>query len=283
MVTCLRQTLNWDVTLKVRVQLNHNQKMIWKAPRTEMKTVTICFIFSTMCSHAQNLILNGGFEEYYSCPKAPGDFEFCKYWYLANYSTPDYFRRCVDGSSAFSIPYNIGGMQEAHSGTAYAGLFLISAESSHREYIQGELSEKLRNGEKYIISFFISWGDFSSTFCDRIGFSFSEEKILPKKELRWDYPHLSKSNGCVSLELDRLKNRDSWHLVEFEYIAKGNEKFLVIGVFADNLAKRDFNKLISKNHVNKHARKKEAYFYIDDVSLVAAGTKTQFSHEIKKE
>jgi OOP family OmpA-OmpF porin len=249
----------------------------------EMKALIVCLVFLTIQVQGQNLILNGGFEEYYSCPRAPGDFEFCRNWYLANYSTPDYFRRCSEGSAAFNIPYNHAGMQEPNSGNAYVGLFLLSGEKqTHREYIQGELCQKLDKGKKYSVSFYVSWGDFFSTFCDRVGFSFSHEKIIPKKKLIWDFEPLVKSDGCVSLKLDSLKNRNSWHLVKFEYTAKSNEKFLTIGLFEDNLSKKDFNKLVSKEHIDKYARKKEAYLYIDDVLVVAVDGKGEFSHQIKK-
>ncbi len=245
-----------------------------------VRVLIVCLTFLTINAHCQNLILNGDFEEYYSCPQAPGDFEFCKYWYLANYSTPDYFRRCSEGSAALNIPYNHAGVQEPHSGNAYVGLLLVSGKNpTHREYIQGELRQRLNKGEKYLVSFYINWGDFFSTFCDRIGFNFSNEKIIPKKKVSWDFAPLLKSNGCVLLEIDSLKNRDNWHLVKFEYAAKGNEKFLILGVFEDNLSKKDFKKLVGREYIDKYAKRKEAYFYIDDVSVVPIDGKIEFTHE----
>jgi hypothetical protein len=250
----------------------------------EMKTLIAFLVFLTIQVQGQNLILNGGFEEYYSCPQSPGDFEFCRNWYLSNYSTPDYFRQCNEGSAAFNIPYNHAGMQEPNSGNAYVGLFLLSGENlAHREYIQGELCQKLEKGKNYSVSLYISWGDFFITFCDRIGFSFSNEKIIPKKKPTWDFSPLPKSDGCVSLQLDSLKDRDSWHLIEFEYTAKGNENFLTIGLFEDNLSGKDFNRLISKEYFGKFAKKKEAYFYIDDVMVVPADENRDFSHQIRIE
>jgi OmpA-OmpF porin, OOP family len=249
----------------------------------EVRVLIVFLTFLTIHVHGQNLILNGDFEEYYSCPQAPGDFEFCKNWYLANFSTPDYFRRCSKGSFAFNIPYNHAGMQEPSSGNAYVGLFLISGENpTHREYIQGELRQKLIKGKKYLVSFCVSWGDFSSTFCDRIGFNFSNEKIIRKRKVTWDFAPLSRSVGCVLLPLDSLKNRDNWHLIKFEYTAKGDENFFIIGVFKDNLSTKYFDKLISKEYIDKYARKKEAYFYLDDVSIIPVDQKGEFSHQIKR-
>lgn len=249
----------------------------------EMRLKIVVFIilsFSLSTLKAQNLILNGDFEEYYDCPEEQGDFELCKNWYVPNYSTPDYFRACPGGSSAFGIPYNFNGKQESRSGKAYIGLGLIWGHNyKYREYVEGELKGPLQKGKEYLVVLYVNWADFSAIHCNKIGYLFTSGKQVPIGKVNYQNDILPRSSGCVKLDLEQLKDKEEWHKIEFIYIAKGGERYLTLGVFKDNLDKNEFEHLINVKYPNPYREKDYAYYYIDDISVVPVDGKREYSHE----
>src|SRR5690606_33467260 len=108
----------------------------------------------------------------------------------------DYFNTC---STVMGIPDNFNGSQDSKFGEGYAGMYLY-APGDYREYMQGELAQKLVKGEKYILSFYISRAEKSDYSINDIQVLFSQKKIdLPiKKELS-------------KMQLSRIKkNRFHW-------------------------------------------------------------------------
>jgi hypothetical protein len=76
------------------------------------------FFASGVCE-AQNLVPNGDFEQYHSCPTFHSQLDSALYWfnpglYLPGNSTPDYYNAC--GSPPASVPDNFCGSQNALSG-----------------------------------------------------------------------------------------------------------------------------------------------------------------------
>ena len=72
------------------------------------------------------------------------------------------------------------------------------------------------------------------------------------------------------IDLEEIENTD-WYLVEGEYIAKGNEKYVTIGNFVINIKKElKFRPDVEiKNKTIRKMKKKvrEAYYYLDDISI----------------
>ncbi len=106
--------------------------------------------------HSQNIIQNGGFEEFDKWAER----QYCQYsdveyftfyvqhWNTPSLSSPDYFthhpkRRC----NLFPV--------EPHSGHSYVGLTLYTDRGFH-EYINNTLSRPLQNGKTYYLEYWVA-------------------------------------------------------------------------------------------------------------------------------
>jgi len=82
------------------------------------------FVFTGNICCAQNLIVNGDFEDYTTCPWALSQLDFAQYWInptTVNGGTPDYYNACCT-STWVGVPKNNFGFQNAYSGSAYGGV-----------------------------------------------------------------------------------------------------------------------------------------------------------------
>ncbi len=72
-----------------------------------------------------NLVFNGDFEIYSSCPLSesspfqnPYEITKCTGWNAPTYGTSDYFHRCAT-NPIVSVPSNLGGFQQPFNGDGY--------------------------------------------------------------------------------------------------------------------------------------------------------------------
>ncbi|MEE9361514.1 MAG: OmpA family protein [Cellulophaga sp.] len=223
----------------------------------------IPFVFSLVgfLVSAQNLVRNPSFEDYTKCPKHLDDFNnFVANWSTASYGTSDYFNSCSD---IMGVPKNFNGYQNADFGNAYAGLYVYAPED-YREYLQAELKQTLQKDQEYKISFYISWADKSGYVIKDFGLLFSQEKlkIATKKVLSGRLRYKVKGNKYNLVEVKSVNFHEdvsAWVLVSINYVAKGNENFMILGNFKNNA--RTSKKLV------KEIGRKGAYYYVDMVSV----------------
>ncbi len=230
--------------------------------------ITICFLaFIPIICTSQNLVYNGSFEEYVSCPKHLGNFEAdVVSWNTPTQGSTDYFNSC---SLTMGAPENFNGKQDAFSGTGYAGFYLY-APQDYREYIQVPLKRTLQKGQEYDLSFKISLADDSDYAIKKFGVLLSNEEIKLdiKKELSKMHLYRMKQNTFYLLELNSnnyLKDMKSWTEVSTAFTATGKEQYLLIGNF--------FNNARTAKVKIKEGRKKGAYYYLDDVRLIQTNYK----------
>ena len=118
-----------------------------------MRTFSIYMFFLLNIScYAQNLILNGDFEDYINCPNGystpsiiPYEITKCNFWNAPTKGTSDYFNTC-SLSALTSVPQNGAGWQRPYSGNGYLGCAFASYNydgSMWWEYIQGTFSREL--------------------------------------------------------------------------------------------------------------------------------------------
>ncbi|MBL7888185.1 MAG: OmpA family protein [Bacteroidia bacterium] len=145
----------------------------------------------------------------------------------------------------------------AHSGTCYAGLRF---QSEYKEYMYVPLTETLERGQTYKFSMYVRLLNASTVTIKQLGVYFSEfvydKNMTFNKENQID---TSYSKG-ISGTLD-------WIPIKGEYVAKGGEKYIIIGNF--NQMHEDMVR-VNKWNIFEF---KEAYYYIDDVSLKKKSTK----------
>lgn len=222
------------------------------------------FLLASNALGQQNLILNGDFEEYWECPTNLTEIEKCKYVYNPlNYpppawsSTSDYFNSC-SSNSLISTPNNTFGFQDPRSGYGYVGFGNSkTATAYYNEYIQLELSEKLKKSIKYKIEVFVNLASHSEYTHSNVHFKFVEDNL---DYLDYFSEFMIPDFKNVNLITDTI----GWTKIEFEHIALGNEKYLIIGNF-DTGINTNFEFLYDLPGINNNFWN---YFYLDDASII---------------
>ena len=224
----------------------------------------VCLFFYSS-GIAQNLVNNPSFEDHFRCPNnfSTSSKEFVlPGWRSANTGTPDYYHQCSWGDC--DVPFNWAGESNAHSGLAYAGIYVWSRPTSkprsYREYIQGELKDALVKDKRYKIEFYFKLASYSVYTIDRIGLLLSDSAFALAGDQVIGIP------PTLSLMQNEPVTRGGWEHAEMEYRSKGGEKFVTIGNFFDNLTTQ-FAQLESRKGKSTMLTG-SAYFYIDDVSVI---------------
>jgi len=223
------------------------------------KIFIVIFLFLVSKTNAQNLVLNPSFEDTIACT---GTYAMqCKYWYWATYGSPDYFSEQPDifcGTSP--VPLSNAGFQYARTGVAYVGLApfvstTFPSFANRREYIGGILSDTLKQGHEYCVSFYVSVAEKLKYVVDGIGLFLSTDSAV-------DYtintnlsfvPQISNPSGNI------IYDTLNWMQISGTYIANGGEKYFTIGNFND-----DTNTLVDSTSGTLMG----AYLFIDDVSVI---------------
>ncbi len=212
-----------------------------------------------------NLVYNGDFELYSSCPTqvtSPGDPQIkkCLGWSTPTFATSDYFNFCAP--FYVGIPSNFFGTQWAKSGYGYCGFHPYSDVSltlQHWwEYLQDSLTNKLIANHTYSVSFYISWAENQSGLCCKnIGAYLSVNRPVDQN---------LKSSWNLSAQIkDTICRKDSlnWMLISGTFNALGSERYITIGHFADSTTTD--TALVKLSDGQYFA---QIYYYIDDVKLI---------------
>ncbi|MCR6641211.1 MAG: OmpA family protein [Sporocytophaga sp.] len=219
----------------------------------------------------QNLVPNPGFEEIFQCPQTfnnnISNKKIAPHWNSPSNGTPDLYNKCSKGEMG---THNLTGVTEPYKGDGFAGLILWEGNNGFREYLQVRLLQPLQKGELYNISFRYKLASYSQYSIDRIGFSLQDTNTLYKYS--HNIPHAT---------YERIKDKafdpqsGSWELLEMEYVAKGNEKYLTIGNFSDNKNTKSFS--LANINTSEPLLKTSAYYYIDEVYISPKYISTQKS------
>ena len=225
------------------------------------KFIIYLCLFSAIKADSQNLVLNPSFEDTIACPTTTAIPMQCEYWYTANIGSPDYFSEQPDifcGTSP--VPLSNVGFQYARTGVAYVGLApfvstTFPSFANRREYIGGGLSDTLKHGHEYCVSFYVSVAEEFKYVVDGIGLYLSVDSAV-------DYTintNLSFVPQISNLAGNIIYDTLNWVQISGTYIANGGEKYLTIGNFND-----DINTLVDSTSGTLMG----AYLFIDDVSVV---------------
>ncbi|WP_149275026.1 OmpA family protein [Pareuzebyella sediminis] len=220
---------------------------------------------------SQNLVRNPSFEYYKDCPKRLGNFTADVIsWSTPTEGTTDYFNSC---SVVMGAPENFNGNQQAEFGKGYCGLY-VYAPDDYREYLQAELTDTLKKGKEYRVSFYVSLAERSDFAVNEFGLLFAQDslKISTTKSLSKGLLYQKKGNIYTALEINYPKffsDTKNWTLVTTQFIAKGTEKYLVLGNFKNN----DRTRLLK----TKRNAERGAYYYIDMVAVT--GIENRLSQE----
>jgi gliding motility-associated-like protein len=227
--------------------------------------ILVCFfLFFGFVSKAQtNLVFNGDFEQYSSCPTGPSypaqnpNYEItkCLGWTTPTAATSDYLHVC--GSSQVQIPNNNMGWQYAHSGNGYCGFLAINLPDNWFEYIRGQTTQPLIGGHQYQVSFYASMGDYSKYAVSRIGAYISSSPISRNDT----YPFNNYSPQIKNPTGNYLNDTANWVLISGIYNAAGGEQFITIGNYTDTTLLGDTLNTFPPGSTDN------SYYFIDDVSV----------------
>ena len=203
---------------------------------------------------SQNLVPNGDFEQYNTCPLYLNQLYLTQFWDNPTSASPDFFNQC-DTTQYVSVPNNFFGFQPAHSGGGYSGIYVRDL-YNYREYIQVQLLSTLNPNSCYQFQMYVNVANVCSYTTDDIGVYFSDTAVFSNDfyVLSALTPQINNANGF--LILDTL----NWTPISGTYTAAGGENFLVIGNFKNDANTDTFT-------INSSGILDRAYFYIDDVSL----------------
>ena len=225
--------------------------------------------------HAQNLVPNPSFEEYTVCPNnyymLPND------WYTCS-GDPDYFNACDSiGNIDFSVPQNSFGYQHAFDGKAYCGFYSLSftATPPYKEYIGCHLLTPLIIGQKYFISFYISYveGAGIKMATNNIGLLFSTisyQDYQPYDTI-WGIPT---NNFAHVLDTNIITDSQNWSIIRGSIIADSAYQYILIGNFFD-IAHTDTLLYNNPIWLQQHA-----YYFLDKVCVSTDSLTCNSSDEI---
>jgi len=251
----LRLTTN---NLYQLLNINHIFKKFRPDSLSGNKPVFIVFLFF-LCAFSSlkaqvNLVPNGSFEEYVSCPIGIADFSVAN-WNVPTFGTSDYFNVCSIGDAA--VPSNFAGFQYPVNGNGYLGFVaggFVPSQFNSREYLQVELLESLIPNEVYEISFYLSLAEISRFSCNKLEITLSNSVT---NEFISSY--LTPNSYVLDVLTDHVNDTIEWKLCSLLFKAQGGEKFLILGVFDDD-QNADFSLF---NELNEAF----SYYFIDDFRL----------------
>lgn len=189
---------------------------------------------------------------------------------------------------------NFIGVQNPKSGNRFMGIVTtgkvgyispITGDSTFREYLLTELTTPLVIGQCYKLKFYASRADNSkyATPLQAALTSYNPAEvgntcsIGPISSINFGRL-LSTLNTNSFLETPTIIDDVNWTLCEFNFKAKGGEKFLTIGFFEDQYSSKivlnqNGNVITTTwNPTDIYLDEEEAYYYIDDVSLTPTGS-----------
>jgi gliding motility-associated-like protein len=247
--------------------------------------IVLFILSSTFCVAQANLVYNGDFELYDTCPvfpSSPGNYqiETCLGWKAPTYATSDYFNICAPVTTSVGVPINGFGYQLPYSGNAYCGGFVqYYAQSPNPvengwwvEYVQSRLIFPLKAGYEYEFAckIVLSTNDWDYAFW-RFGANFSQSPIS-----RSDAKPFT---GIIPQVINTLNNfitdTLNWTEIKGKFIAQGGEEYITLGFYVDTLAP-DTLKLI--NDFSTDPTNYGAYYYIDGCSLGETGNVSEYSN-----
>lgn len=206
----------------------------------------------------QNLIPNGGFEDYNTIPDLFANWYNCNVWDNANGTgTPDYFH--IYGSNESQLPDSYAAHLWPHSGEAIMGFLTWSSSSSganYREYLSIELTDPLVIGVPYSLSFWITNGEsnyYVGNSSNNVGIALSTTTIEQTANNPIGItPTFNNQNQIWS---------PSWQQITYSFIADSSYSYLTIGNFyPDSLT----NNSPQATYPNSFTG---SYYFVDDFEL----------------
>lgn len=190
------------------------------------------FIFTTIgFANAQNLVTNGSFELYSSCPTSVEQIQLATGWSVVHntgLASPDYYNACNQGAFV-GVPNNGVGYQHAYDGNAYSGIATYyGVLPNFREYIQTHLNSPLLAGHSYFVSFMTSRAEGHGMASNNLG------AVLSSSPLEGNGTYATINELPQLNNTSVITNENAWTEISGTYVALGGEEYLTIGNFFED-------------------------------------------------
>ncbi len=222
--------------------------------------VSLAFMVSNAI--AQNLVINPYFIPTKDS-KSEAQIYLAPGYSSPNAGTTDFYSRSAS-SHEVGIPKNFVGSQDIVGTDHYAGIIAYYADEVNRgeeqfpktigygrytEYLQVELREALQAGATYKVSFDASLAD-NSAFATSLAIFFAEGQVNDASNTALDVAPQLNNNTVIT-------DKENWVKNGYDYVAKGGERFLIIGRFGE----APTQKVVAPNANNN----RRAYYYLSNV------------------
>lgn len=230
--------------------------------------MSIGLLMTSGIACGQNLVPNGGFEEYTDCPDFLNQIDRATGWSRYR-GSPDYFNRCDMADSIgiaseyLGVPSNAVGWQEPATGNGYAGIMLYEHNpfgGQTREHLGVMLNEPLQPGVPVHISFKVSPttdGPLQNFLCsvDGMGLRFTMAPYLQN-----DLAPLP-NDAAVYMDTAPM-DTSAWYHVSGVFFPDSAYIYVSLGnFFSDSLTTRVIL------NPNSNDIDSVAYVYLDDVCV----------------
>lgn len=190
----------------------------------------------------KNIVPNGSFENY---RKKSGSIRQAIPW--QQIASVDFYQEPISNDTTAE--------KGAIEGNCYAGLRF---QKKYKEFLQVKLAESLRRGTVYEFEMYVRLAFWSNASLKSLGALFTKVGYKSQRDV------------VKTAIIDSVCKKGSfingykWFKISGKYLADGGEKYLTIGNFSPNV-KKDMIRM----NVFKFGFK-EAYYFIDDVTLIKA-------------
>ena len=189
-------------------------------------------------------------------------------WFAASSVPADIFGEGAKGDKV-GIPLNNFGKQDAASGLCYAGFRAYSKDPKlKRNYLEVQLPQPLDRDVMYCVSFDISLADMSRYAVNEIGVIVSDRKIEQTNDADMI------RNADIKHKTNKVfQYAEGWEKFCGTFVGTGQEEYILIGGFGGK-NNMDIEK-VSRPQGMSGTMVNHAYYYIDNVSVVAIQAKSQ--------
>lgn len=210
-----------------------------------------------------NLVPNPSFEDIGKRGKVEkkGQINMAAPWTSVTMNPVDLYSESTK-TDDFATPENKRGEEKARTGTNYAGVNFYGYRGREpRSYLGVQLLKPMEKGMQYCVKFHISMSDMSKYAVNNIGVFIDTAEI----SLATD-GNLYKKPQIISVTKMIYEKQYSWTPVCGTFTAKGGEKFIAIGNFAQDVDTKTETVRLSREFSGRQTY--DGYYYIDDVSVI---------------
>lgn len=227
---------------------------------------------------AENMVSNPGFEETSGKISKVGQIDKANGWISGTAQKADLLsKRSKDPKT--QVPNNAFGMEEPQDGKGnnYAGIVVFSHNNKiPRSYLTTKLTQPMKKGMKYCVSFHVSLAEFSKYNSNNIAAHFSKRQYNFESKVNIiEEPHVKHVDNMV------FKATYNWDKICGVYTSTGGEKYITLGNFENNE-----DTYSEKNKIDKDLKGTPvigAYYYLDNISVKMIEYDDQCECEVKEE